>query len=219
MVKKIKKVEKIKKDFVVYEANFDWKKIIKLSSMALISALITFFIVINIPKMIKYIAKLKTTKSVNKEKRKIEFSTDANLSYFDPAYLIKDIAENNLNYVLVDTRSAEEYKLGHIKSAVNVPLYSNFSQIEKSKVKLSEFKTNIVKNNKKNKTAILYGYFSKSQILIDGAVYLQNAGIKIQLLSVSWYEFKNNPYMWLPGNDLGVTEINKYLEGSMYENK
>jgi hypothetical protein len=204
---------------IINKSNFEWKKIIRLIVIASFSALITFLAVMFVPKAIKQILRHKIMKNKYIPVRQITFSTSNNLSYFDPIYLINDLNYESQSYILVDTRSPEEFKTGHIKSALNAPLYKDFKSIEQSKTKLSEFRNNILNLNKKNKTVILYGYFSKSQILIDGANYLLNYRIKTQLLSISWYEFKNSPFSWMPGNDMGNTEINKFLEGSIYENK
>jgi rhodanese-related sulfurtransferase len=41
--------------------------------------------------------------------------------YTDPAALAKLVAEKTEPYILVDTRTPEEYEAGHIPGAVNIP--------------------------------------------------------------------------------------------------
>jgi len=210
-----KKRKKNIENLVIYESSFNYKKIGKFVVLLLISAGITLFLIIAISNLLK---NMKNKNPIKLKKRKIEFTTN-NIYYFDPVYLVKDLENNNLSYVLIDTRSEDEYKTGHIRESINIPLYKDYSDIEKTKVRLTDFRKNVVKNNPKNKIVVLYGYYAGSEFLHDGAMYLYKSGIKTQVLSVSWYEFKNNPFLWMPGNDLGTVSIEKYLEGTLYENK
>jgi hypothetical protein len=201
---------------VIHETNIDWKKIKQLLKIFLISMGMTILVILLLPQIQKYLPKYI---ALQKPKQKIEFKSQGTIYYFDPINLVNNPDIETRDYLLVDTRSMAEFQIGHIKGAKNAPLYSDYQKIDKTNVKLSDFFNNIKKINIGNKPVVLYGYFSRAQILLDSAQYLSQNGTPTQLLSVSWYEFKNNPFSWLPGNDQGTIEINKYLEGKMYENK
>jgi len=94
---------------------------------------------------------------------------------------------------------------------ISIILINNLLKNIKNKSLFKLEKRKIEFKNKNN----LY-YFDPVYLV---AIFLYDSGIKTQILSVSWYEFKNNPFSWMPGNDLGTVSIDKYLEGTLYENK
>lgn len=217
MVKISKKTQSVQQTHhitVVKESNVNWSKIYRLIKITLVSCGVTMLLTIAIAILPK---KKPIILFDQKPKQIIEFKQYSNIYYFDPSNLINGYDEEDRGYLLVDTRSNEEFELGHIKNSVNVPLYTDYRQISKTKIKLSDFINQIRKINKKNRTIVLYGYYARAQILLDAVQFLGQNGISGQALSISWYEFKNNPASWMPGNDLGLFDVNQYIEGLMYK--
>lgn len=198
-----------------YVQSIDWNKIKKLIKILLITVGTSIILFQLIQKLPKNILKLPI---LQKPKVKTVFNSYEQIFYVDPVHVIQQINDPAKDFLLIDTRSKQEFENGHIRGSVNVPLYSDYRKTEESKVVLSEYKKQINKVNTEKKVIIMYGYYSRSQLLLESVNYLMRSGVRVQLLSVSWYEFKNNPSLWLPGNDLGVVDINQYLEGSMYQN-
>jgi len=76
---------------------------------------------------------------INKIKNILNRSLDDKLTYIE----IKNLIQTNVNSTLIDVRSNQEYREGHLKNAINLPIY--------------EFKNNIkYKVQDKSTIIILY---------------------------------------------------------------
>lgn len=132
----------------------------------------------------------------------------------DPVMLLQKIKQQDNDFVLIDIRSSKEFNLGHIVGAINIPAYVKPQDNIKSRAKDHEFISKFY--NYKSKHIIIYSYWQDSQITSDVISLLLKNGYSVKKLSVSWYEFKNNPFSWMPGNDMGVFSIDQFLEGKLY---
>ncbi len=128
----------------------------------------------------------------------------------DPVVLLGMIMKNNLDYVLIDVRSAAEFDSGHIKTAVSVPVYgTNFIRADGS-IEKNGLRDMFNKATKGKRKIILYGQsqYSTYPETVIKALGLRNA----EVLSVGWNEWMHFKNLWLPEDQWNKVNIRDYVQ-------
>lgn len=131
----------------------------------------------------------------------------------DPVMVKELIDSSEKSYIIIDIRSADEYKQKHIKGAINIPSYSDPKNIYQS---LTNKNQELNKQSKKligKKLIVVYGYHPEADITYDMVEFFKKMGITVRILNISWYEWGSNFYSWMPSGALINFSINNYLEG------
>ncbi|MEK9130582.1 MAG: rhodanese-like domain-containing protein [Patescibacteria group bacterium] len=122
-----------------------------------------------------------------------EFYLTENAVHVSPHGLRRKMDKGDQNYILVDTRSAQEYEREHIIGAVNIPAYSdpNTSAYEEIDRIVEQFRELIEKNP--GKEIITYCYSMPcmtgrkvGKILVENDIY-------VKTLIIGWNEWR---YFW-----------------------
>lgn len=173
--------------------------------VAFIVSFLTIKIVFDLSKNINIGKLLKQRKS------KVVFTENINNTYIDPLLLVSYIDNKKNDYLLIDIRSTVEYQAGHIKGAVNGPLYQDSVRVYDSLIKKEDWYRDINKSMLGKKSIIIYGYRADADLILDAANFLKNY-LPVKILAVGFYDWKNNFYQWWPGADLGGINMSKYIE-------
>lgn len=113
--------------------------------------------------------------------------------------------------LLVDIRSAEEYKNAHIKTAMSAPAYTNSRNVYGSIAPKGDIRQEISKSYKGKQLVVIYGYKPESDIVRDVYENLSQL-FPVRILGISFYEWKNNFYSWVPGAEFGGINMDTYIE-------
>lgn len=101
----------------------------------------------------------------------------------------KLIDQNSTDYILIDLRSAAEYKKEHIKTAINIPASSmNEAQI------VAAFN-----NLPKNKQIVMHCYSAYCTLANSVGKILSDHKIYVKELTVGWSEWRYHWDLWNPG--------------------
>jgi rhodanese-related sulfurtransferase len=122
----------------------------------------------------------------------------------DPLRMIQMSGEMQI----VDIRSENEYKKGHIKNAISLPTYTIADK------KLSFMNTASLKMPKsiiRTKPVVLYGPTAHFTQTNDSAERFASNGFQTMTLSVGWNEFRHFQNMWIPEALWGVIDVNSYI--------
>lgn len=139
-------------------------------------------------------------------------------THIDPA-LVKEILDAKKTDVSIfDIRSRAEYKSAHIKSAVNLPAYTDFKKVYETQTDKNTVFKEVKKSIQGKRLVILYGYSPSADTTLDMADFLKKQGVPVRVLSISWNEWRNNFYNWLPNAEKQSFIINTYLEGDEITN-
>lgn len=199
----MKKKKKIEVGIVKSELNFG--SLTKLLMILAIAFIFGFFGIRTAFNQLKNMTVQKSTKP------KVLYKENMNNLYLDPVLLKRKIDSNDSEYLLIDIRSRAEYQVGHIKGAVNNPIYGDPNQVYDSLIKKEDWWKKITKTIKEKKQAVIYGYSPNADITLETADYLKKF-IPTKILAVSWHDWKNNFYQWTPGADLGGVNMDRYIE-------
>lgn len=149
----------------------------------------------------------------SKKVREVKLVGNEKFLHIDPILLKTYIDSNDRSFALIDTRSEAEYKLSHIKHAVNVPLYADFRRPYESLISRDKWLPSVRTQVKGNKEIIVYGYRTDADLLLIAVGVMRNKGIQAKILSVSYGDWVGGFPMWLPGHELyGSFNINDYIE-------
>jgi rhodanese-related sulfurtransferase len=129
----------------------------------------------------------------------------------EPAQL-KELIATGKDYYLIDTRSNKEYEAGHIKGAVNIPLYRDYKNVYGSQIKLKEAQAQVNRIKTFNKDVIVYSYSPNAEPMLNFVANMQKMRINIRLLSVGWNQWRNYYTTWMPGADISGEGIENYVE-------
>jgi len=140
-----------------------------------------------------------------------EFYYIENAVHVSPHSIRKEIAKGEMNFVLVDLRSQEEYEKEHIVGAVNIPAYKDkdtpdYGAIERI---VSSFKK--LKEENPDKDIIVYCYSMPcmtgrkiGKILADNKIYVKHLGI-------GWNEWRYFWNLWNHEHEWNQTEVMDYV--------
>ncbi len=134
------------------------------------------------------------------EKNQNEFIKDfyesENAAIISPHSLRKKMAEKKNDFILVDLRSAEEYKKEHIIGAVNIPAYKtpDKSAYDDKERITSSFEKLILENPWKE--IIVHCYSSACMTGRKIGKMLSEKGIYVKHLAIGWNEWRYSWNLW-----------------------
>lgn len=112
-------------------------------------------------------------------------------------------------FVLVDTRSKEDFLKAHIKSAISFPLFDQGGRPKLiDDALLSEFEEQF--KEKKN-TIVIYGNSGRSVRENEFASKLNSKNVKVTVLSIGWNEWRHFRNLWLPESLWDSVQIDDYV--------
>lgn len=109
---------------------------------------------------------------------------------------------------IVDIRSENEYKKGHIKNAISLPTYA---VVDHKIVFRSTDNLTIPKSIVRTKPVVLYGPTAHFMQTSDSANQFASRGFQTLTLSVGWNEFRHFQNIWVPEVLWGVIDVNSYI--------
>lgn len=130
--------------------------------------------------------------------------------YYDPLQLVEAVKKRDTNIVIIDTRSLEEYKKAHVKTAVSTPMYS----FQYETIVYNDINT-VIKTMKINSSKLIVVYgpstsFQQQQTVVSE---LKKNGYNAQLLAVGWNELRHFQNLWLPEPLWGKLDVSTIIEG------
>lgn len=129
-------------------------------------------------------------------------------SLYDPLTLVEDVKKGNGRVVIVDIRSAQEYKMAHVKNAISVPFYTLTNNSLKYLDIQDTLKT--IKINK-SKMIVIYGPSTSFQQQHAVVQQLKNNGYSAQLLAVGWNELRHFQNVWIPEGLWGKLDVSSII--------
>jgi len=198
-----KKTERnAKKDQLIVETIINYKAIVQILCIFSISFVITFLLVSKVPELIIRLKKSVPKPDIAKRIAKTSiFQVNDDSDYIDAVILKGYIDEESTGYLLIDSRSKEEYDAGHIKNAINLPLYLDYQSPYKSVVEKTIWTAKVKKAAAGKQIVIAYSYSKENNLLMSMVKSLRKERYPIKALSVGWGDWLNLP-SWLPGADL-----------------
>lgn len=150
------------------------------------------------------ISKIKITN----EKRIAEYYATEEAVHVSPHSLRKKMEIGEIPYILVDLRSAEEYKIAHITGAINIPAYkdkdtSDYGAVDRI---VSEFG-----KLSKEKDIVVYCYSVPCMTGRKIGNILAKKGVFVKHLGIGWNEWKNDWKSWNHEHEWGVTYPWQYI--------
>ncbi len=131
----------------------------------------------------------------------------------DPVLVKEYMETNNDTYILVDVRSDAEYRSGHIKGAVSIPLYTDFRRPYGSGVKLDGWEKELRKQTAGKREIIVYGYRPDADIIHIAVDAVRKKNMPVKILSVGYGDWVGGFPQWMPGHEMGESfNINDYIE-------
>lgn len=113
-----------------------------------------------------------------------EFYTIENTVHISPHSMRKQMDKGSMDSMLVDLRSEEEYKEGHIITAINIPAYKNKDESNYSDVERIVRAFTLLQEKHPQKDIIIYCYSQfcmtgrkVGKILSDHGIYVKHLGI------------------------------------------
>lgn len=209
----VKEIASVKTDQrVIREITFK-KKPLKLLFFLAIGFFLAFIITKEGTFFIKQIFKVeKTTKNI---KPKYSYSYSGTFGYkYDPMFLIHELKKNKMELVLIDIRSKEEYKKGHIKKAFNLPVVEEKKNQDGFGIDENKLLYDLNKLASKSTTVIIYGQTSYSELPYFITEKLLRKGYILKILSVGWNEWYHFSNFWIPEKDWNKVNINDFVEVS-----
>lgn len=131
-------------------------------------------------------------------------------SRMDPVVLLGMIKRGDSSYALIDVRSAKEYELGHIKSAISVPVYGTEFLRADGSIERKGLKDAFKKAVSGKEKVILYGQSQYSTY--PEAVIKALGGKNIQVLSVGWNEWRHFKNLWVPEAEWDRIDLKDYVQ-------
>jgi rhodanese-related sulfurtransferase len=118
-----------------------------------------------------------------------------------PHTLRLSMDRGEVDYVLVDVRSSDAYKAGHIRGAINIPPELNEQE------KVSRFKAALADGKKLQRSyLILYCYSSSCTLARKTGQLLAAHGISAKELSIGYNEWAMQPDIWnVPGESVNIS--------------
>jgi len=136
---------------------------------------------------------------------------------FDPYQVTILLDKGELPFLLLDVRSAKEYTKGHIKGAVNVPLYKEVSDIANLKVSEKDFMKKLDEIDSKKKAVVVYAHTRDSKLSHDVSLLVRKHKREVAILGVGWNEWRHFRNLWLPESVWDSTDVENYIEGQENE--
>lgn len=111
-----------------------------------------------------------------------------------------------VDFVLIDVRSAEDYKLGHIRGAINIPFDGSDEAIEKIRQAIEEGK------KERRNYGLIYCYSYACTLGRKTGKTLAQHGISVKEMTVGYGDWERLHHVW--NNPGEVYDIEDYIERS-----
>lgn len=131
---------------------------------------------------------------------------------FDPYQVKLDIDKGKMFYALLDVRSPEEFRKGHIRDAVNLPTYRHFTDLKNLNLSEREIMELLHKTISHKKPLVIYGSTRDSQLTHDVAAILSRNGYEVSTLGVGWNEWRHFINLWVPEANWDSFRIEQYVD-------
>ena len=137
-----------------------------------------------------------------------EFYAVENAVHVSPHSIRKGIQEGKSDFILVDLRSAEEYKKEHIVGAVNIPAYKDKDTSDYGAV---DRIVGAFQALPKNKNVIVYCYSMPCMTGRKIGQMLTEHGIYVQHLNIGWNEWRHFWTLWNHEHEWSATKVEDYI--------
>lgn len=127
----------------------------------------------------------------------------------DPIILLEKIKKDEDDYLLIDIRSNKDYEIGHIKTAVNMPVYGTSLIKKDGSLDKGVIRRNISDNFPNKKMVIVYGDSSYSVLSQEVADAIGGNGYA---LGIGWNEWRHFKALWVPESMWDEMDINNYIQ-------
>lgn len=111
-----------------------------------------------------------------------------------------------IDFVLIDVRSAEDYKLGHIRGAINIPFDGSDEAIEKVRQAIEDGK------KERRSYGLIYCYSYACTLGRKTGKTLAQHGISVKEMTVGYGDWERLHHIW--NNPGEVYDIENYIERS-----
>ena len=140
-----------------------------------------------------------------------EFYLTENASHVSPHGLRRKMDKGDKNYVLVDTRSPQEYEREHIIGAVSIPAYTdpNTPAYEEKDRIVKQFRELIEKNP--GKEIITYCYSTPCMTAKKVGKMLVENDIYVKTLNIGWNEWRYFWKLWNHEHEWKTTKPEDYV--------
>ena len=147
----------------------------------------------------------------SEEKLIEDFYLTENAVHVSPHSLRRKMDKGEHDYVLVDTRSPQEYEREHIVGAVSIPAYTdpNTSAYNEKERIIGQFRTLIEENPGKN--IITYCYSIPCMTGRKVGKILAEEGIHVQTLGIGWNEWRHSWEFWNHEHEWRTTRPEDYV--------
>lgn len=115
--------------------------------------------------------------------------TDISVQKFDPLLLASKLRKNEKDFVIIDIRSAQDYKKGHILTASNLPIYNTALVTKNGDLDGPAVKKAFEPHLTPGKLIILYGQNAYSSLSSDIANLLTTEENPVKALAIGWDEW------------------------------
>ncbi len=145
----------------------------------------------------------------NKENNLIKdfYLTETNV-HVSPHHLRKEMDKGDIDFILVDLRSQEEYEREHIIGAINIPAYET---PDKSAYNDVDRIVNSFSNLPKDKDIIVYCYSIPCMTGRKIGNMLAEHGIYVKQLGIGWNEWRYYWQLWNHEHEWNITNVEDYI--------
>lgn len=145
--------------------------------------------------------------------KKIRFLGNEKFTHIDPVLLKGFLDTQKKDILIVDIRSNAEYNAGHIKRAINIPLYTDYRRPYETLEDREKWISEIKKEGRSSPEIIVYGYRPDADLLLVSIERLRKERTGIKILSVGYGDWQGGFWNWIPGAEMNMTvNINDYIE-------
>jgi len=140
-----------------------------------------------------------------------EFYLTETAIHVSPHGLRKHMAEGDDSFILVDTRSQEEYEKEHIIGAINIPAYRNpdtsaYDEVDRI---VSMFRS--LQERNPGKDIIVYCYSIPCMTGRKVGKMIAEHGIYVKQLGIGWNEWRYHWDLWNHEHEWNKTDVEDYI--------
>ncbi|PIR86138.1 hypothetical protein COU14_00555 [Candidatus Kaiserbacteria bacterium CG10_big_fil_rev_8_21_14_0_10_44_10] len=172
---------------------------------------LAFVIGVGLGAITLYVGQMMLAESATTDDSIAEFYRVENAVSISPHGLRGKMDAGDDSYLLVDLRSAEEYKEEHVIGAVNVPAYSDrytsaYGEVDRI---VNSFKE--LKEEYSGRDIIVYCYSSACMTGRKIGGILAEHGIYVKHLNIGWYEWRHDWNSWNHEHEWETDKVEEYI--------
>ena len=172
---------------------------------------LAFVIGVGLGAITLYVGQMMLAESETADDSIAEFYRVENAVSISPHGLRGKMDAGDKSYVLVDLRSAEEYKEEHVIGAVNVPAYSDrytsaYGEVDRI---VNSFKE--IKEEYEGRDIIVYCYSTACMTGRKIGGILAEHGIYVKHLNIGWYEWRHDWNSWNHEHEWETDKVEEYI--------